>query len=189
MPRASDSREREPARGRGENDRREARDRDYRREDKRDDRRDDSDRDRREHRDDRRSDFQDRDDRRSDAPTREESRKDSREDRREGGAERNRSSKRSPSRSRSPAQTREPAVGEPVVEVVASTKRANGDCASQAVIHVPGVGGRLRTLRGPPRVVKGDAENDGEEMRKAFVAGGLEKLRKLQMTMRGEAIF
>mmetsp|Transcript_104237 Transcript_104237/g.334378 ORF Transcript_104237/g.334378 Transcript_104237/m.334378 type:complete len:165 (+) Transcript_104237:62-556(+) len=78
---------------------------------------------------------------------------------------------------------------EPTVEIVEATKRANGDSASQALINIKGIGGRIRTLRGPPRVSKSDAERDGDNMKDAYMTGGLDKLRKLQMTMRGERIF
>lgn len=71
---------------------------------------------------------------------------------------------------------------EPSIEIVACFKKANGDSTWQAVMNIAGVGGRLRTIRAPPRPAEDHARRDGSEMKHAFVDGGMDKLREVQKT-------
>lgn len=83
-----------------------------------------------------------------------------------------------------------PAKGndETSVEIEDSVRRANGDPTWQACIHIKGVGGRTRTVRGPPRPEHAVAVKDGDEMKECFVSGGIEELRKLQQIHRKQRV-
>eukprot|EP00747_Dinoflagellata_sp_TGD_P093647 gnl/TRDRNA2_/TRDRNA2_165836_c0_seq1.p1 gnl/TRDRNA2_/TRDRNA2_165836_c0~~gnl/TRDRNA2_/TRDRNA2_165836_c0_seq1.p1 ORF type:complete len:175 (-),score=21.14 gnl/TRDRNA2_/TRDRNA2_165836_c0_seq1:73-597(-) len=79
-----------------------------------------------------------------------------------------------------------PDAEEPLFDIEPGTKRSNGDPTYQACVQVKGLGGRMRTIRGPPRIRKEDSEVDCEEMRKGFRKGGLPLLRKVQQFQRDE---
>eukprot|EP00927_Polykrikos_kofoidii_P023870 TRINITY_DN21832_c0_g1_i1.p1 TRINITY_DN21832_c0_g1~~TRINITY_DN21832_c0_g1_i1.p1 ORF type:complete len:249 (+),score=24.97 TRINITY_DN21832_c0_g1_i1:149-895(+) len=77
---------------------------------------------------------------------------------------------------------------DPTIEVEEATKRANGDSTWQALLNIVGYGGRVRTFRGPPRPQADGAQIDGEEMKKAFLTGGVAKLRETQQKQRKSSV-
>jgi len=78
---------------------------------------------------------------------------------------------------------RDAKVGEVTIDVEEAMKRVNGDIKWQALINIPGVAGRIRTLRGPPRVEKARAWEDGDNMKSAYASGGVDSLRKKQQEL------
>merc|ERR1740121_663018 len=63
-------------------------------------------------------------------------------------------------------------------------KRNSGDKTYQAVLNIKGQNDRVRNIRAPPRTGEGDASNDGEEMKKAFMKNGLQGVRDWQSQRR-----
>lgn len=84
-----------------------------------------------------------------------------------------------------------------MTEIVDGVPRVNGDLTYQAQIYVPrdrgvhvlGPGQKPPTvcIRGPSRVDRGDAEEDGEKLLKAFKKGGIGEVRKLRSVLNNEA--
>eukprot|EP00930_Biecheleria_cincta_P037472 TRINITY_DN25725_c0_g2_i1.p1 TRINITY_DN25725_c0_g2~~TRINITY_DN25725_c0_g2_i1.p1 ORF type:complete len:145 (+),score=25.91 TRINITY_DN25725_c0_g2_i1:35-469(+) len=116
---------------------------------------------------------------------------------------RSRSRRKSRSRSRSPgpgagkdgrAGTHESRKGdtavadpdgnEPTSSVEEALSRRNGDKTWQAVIALKESSGRERLVRGRPRTDKREAEDDAEEMKRAYLSGGAAAVREVQAKQR-----
>mmetsp|Transcript_52773 Transcript_52773/g.98834 ORF Transcript_52773/g.98834 Transcript_52773/m.98834 type:complete len:150 (-) Transcript_52773:230-679(-) len=76
----------------------------------------------------------------------------------------------------------------PTYEVEQVGRKHNGDPTYQAVLNIKGQGGRIRSLRAPPRANEDDAKDDGEEMKDCFVKHGMPGLRELQQKQRRSRI-
>ncbi|CAE7523745.1 unnamed protein product [Symbiodinium sp. CCMP2456] len=76
----------------------------------------------------------------------------------------------------------------PTYEVEQVGKKHNGDPTFQAVLNIKGQGGRIRSLRAPPRANEDDARDDGEEMKDCFMKHGMPGLRELQQKQRRSRI-
>ncbi|CAE7239198.1 unnamed protein product [Symbiodinium natans] len=76
----------------------------------------------------------------------------------------------------------------PTYEVEQVGRKHNGDPTYQAVLNIKGQGGRIRSLRAPPRANEDDAKDDGEEMKDCFMKHGMPGLRELQQKQRRSRI-
>eukprot|EP00434_Breviolum_minutum_P016503 symbB.v1.2.014547.t1/scaffold1066.1/size140347/11 len=76
----------------------------------------------------------------------------------------------------------------PTYDVEQVGKKHNGDPTWQAVLNIKGQGGRIRSLRAPPRSNEDDARDDGEEMKDCFMKHGMQGLRELQQKQRRSRI-
>ncbi|CAJ1368098.1 unnamed protein product, partial [Effrenium voratum] len=72
----------------------------------------------------------------------------------------------------------------PTYEVEQVGRKHNGDPTFQAILNIKGQGGRIRSLRAPPRANEDDAKDDGEEMKECFMKHGMPGLRELQQKQR-----
>ncbi|CAK9010027.1 unnamed protein product [Durusdinium trenchii] len=76
----------------------------------------------------------------------------------------------------------------PTYDVEQVGRKHNGDPTFQAILNIKGQGGRIRSLRAPPRANEDDARDDGEEMKDCFMKHGMQGLRELQQKQRRSRI-
>lgn len=68
-----------------------------------------------------------------------------------------------------------------------SITRADGNKTWQALVNIK-ISGRYRTLRGPPRVNRDDADEDARQLKEGWFEGGMTKIRELQQIQRRNRI-
>jgi len=76
----------------------------------------------------------------------------------------------------------------PTYEVEEVGKRNSGDRTFQAILSIKGQNDRIRQVRAPTRTSEEQAAGDGEEMKKAFMEGGMQGVRDWQQTRRRGSI-